>query len=718
MRKILSKEERELEEQIRPGTAPITYPTHKLLLIYARQSLEKQRVEHKESARQQFEGLLKRAHELDWPDEKIHVLIENQLMNNVASVSGSLRIDDRPGLRNIVSLIKSGKVGAVLVRSEDRLFRDPTQVQSSMFADLCKQHHVLILTLKKRYDFNHPVHGTDDYNSFLEEARKAVEYIEDHIKGDMLGNRLQKAMRGEFAGHTVPTGLMLDDARANYIPNPLWAPVINGLFKRYRQLDADHAALRREIAGQPIFPELPPEIKERVGHITLTKVEGGYTLKSRTGLVYLLTNPAYIGHTYYKGHLIKNTHAPIVNEDDFMYAFERLSPYTLEGELIERPQRAVRYQKKDNPKRKALLDGVRPNNGEPVITCPGKHVYVYQNAATERAAAYVIKDSKAMRPEDTYVASIKVQDLDAIFTERVLMHLKVAHAWKFIRTEGEKAGYVLEYPDALAEAEAERQQAMLEHFQALQKEVQESLISVDESIAGINRRIATLKRDLHENPGMAQEDRNDAYAALANLRGQLADLQRKKARENEVAADIAVAKDLMQEVEQGWENMSFEKQQRFARIATKQIVLEPINDGWMKFTVLWSPVLRLQHYDIAYIWRQTGSSTPWTPEEIALVKAHWLSAKRSWLVAQLPKRTWGGFKPQALRLKLERPIELRQNDSGLPDNMSLEDQRVMVECGLSLEKPEQRVWWQEASLLSDVNTNGDDSSRLFFTNLA
>ncbi len=709
-RVIKTKIELEQEQRIALGLVQPALPTHKLLLIYGRQSLEKQRFEHKESARQQAVELLERGRNLGWLDENMHVLIENVLMKNIASVSGSLRIDERPGLQNIVALIESGKVGAVLVRSEDRLFRDPTQVQSSMFADLCKRNHVLIITLKKIYNFNHPVRGNDEYNSFLDEARKAVEYVEDHIKRDMLGNRWQKAMRGEYVGHTVPTGLMLDDTRANYIPNPLWAPVVNGLFKRYRQLDAGLAALRREIAGKPIFPDLPPEILERVGHITLTKVEGGYTIKSRTGLEYLLSNPAYIGHTYYKGHLIKNTHLTIVNEDDFMFAFNHISDYTLEGEPIERPKRAVRYEQKDNPRRKALLDGVRPNNGEPVITCPGKHVYVYQQSATERGAIYVIKDTKAMRPEDTYVASIQVKDLDAIFTERVLIHLKVAHAWKALGTS-----YTVQPPEAAewVNAMLAQQNAIVEHFQALQQGVQASLVSVDDSITRVERRIISLKGDLDENPGMAQEDRNDVYAALKNLRAQLVDLQNKKTREREVAADIKVAKDLMLEVERGWEEMEFEKKQRFARIATKQIVLEPITDGWMKLTVQWSPVLRLQHYDAAYIWRQTGSSSPWTPEEIAVVKEYYTTAKRSWLLAQLPKRTWAGFKAQALRLGLHRPVQLWQNDSGLFDWMCLEDRHVMLEYGLEPEKPDQHVWWREEMALDDADSNGDKSSGLY-----
>ena len=56
------------------------------------------------------------------------------------------------------------------------------------------------------------------------------------------------------------------------------------------------ARLRQEIVGAAIFPDLPPEILERTEQITLTKVEGGWTIKSHPGLKHMLTNPAYIGH--------------------------------------------------------------------------------------------------------------------------------------------------------------------------------------------------------------------------------------------------------------------------------------------------------------------------------------------------------------------------------------------------------------------------------------
>jgi DNA invertase Pin-like site-specific DNA recombinase len=690
MRKFKTQEEIAQEQQIALGLTPVKLPLDKLLVAYGRQSSEKQVVSNKESAAQQAVDLIEYGRMLGWPDEKIQLFIENELMKRIASVSGSLRIDQRPGLQTIVSLIEAGLVGAVLVRSEDRLFRDETHVQDATFADLCKRHNVLIITLKTVYDFNSP--NRDDYDRFLDAARESANYVKKHVKVVMLGNRRRKAMRGEYAGHGVPTGLMLDDERKHYIPNPAWAPVIDSLYKRYRQLDADFGALRREIAGKPIFPELPDDLKERVGHITLTKVSGGYTVKSWAGLRYLLTNPAYAGHIYYDGRIVKrNAHPAIVSEGDFNYAFEHLSSVTLDGEPIAHPKRAVRFQHRDAPPSETLLEGIRPNNGEPVLTSPGKQVYVYRKTGARQMAAYVIKDVRAMKPGEETIGSIQASSLDAIFTDRILHHLKLAKL--YLEPKPGQDGP----PSPITEAYTAEHKAMFEHFQALQQEVQVSLVSVDKSIASTNTRIVTLRRDLDENPTMAQEDRNDIYASLANLRVQLADLQKKKTRENEVAADIQAAKELMLDVNKGWEKLGLEKQRRFVRVATKQIRLELIADGWLQLTVQWSPVLRLQHYDTAYIWRKWGALPAWTDEECAILSEHYATAKRSWLLERLPKRGWDSIVAQAGRIGLHRP--LLRSDTDLPNNMSLEDRRVMQANGLVFERPGQSVWWQETEFI-------------------
>jgi hypothetical protein len=51
--------------------------------------------------------------------------------------------------------------------------------------------------------------GDDDYNKFILEAIKAKDYIQKHIRGTMVKNRDRKANRGEFSGHAVPTGFLL-----------------------------------------------------------------------------------------------------------------------------------------------------------------------------------------------------------------------------------------------------------------------------------------------------------------------------------------------------------------------------------------------------------------------------------------------------------------------------------------------------------------------------
>ncbi|SRR5258708_15901370 len=153
---------------------------------------------------------------------------------------------------------------------------------------------------------------------------KAKDYIKHHVKGLMLKMRDKKAMRGEFSGHAIPTGLMLDEEHVYYVPNPYFAPVMKRLLRRFRELDGDFAQFRREIVVKPIFPDVPDEIIKRVGRVQLTKVDGGYTIKSYDGMRSVLTNVALIGHIAYKNRIVKrNAHPAIVDEADFWFCFER-----------------------------------------------------------------------------------------------------------------------------------------------------------------------------------------------------------------------------------------------------------------------------------------------------------------------------------------------------------------------------------------------------------
>jgi len=59
-----------------------------------------------------------------------------QLFDADLGVSGTLRIDQRTGLQELVERIKADEIKAVLVYQISRLFRDDTGVQYNVFANI------------------------------------------------------------------------------------------------------------------------------------------------------------------------------------------------------------------------------------------------------------------------------------------------------------------------------------------------------------------------------------------------------------------------------------------------------------------------------------------------------------------------------------------------------------------------------------------------------
>lgn len=389
-------------------------PTHKKLIIYARQSTKDQVVKNKESAAQQTNDLWQQGIETGWQEEDIVLFVENyydrygRLTDKIRHASGRLRIDQRPGLSIVTDMIKRDEVGAILIWDVSRLFRDETMIMPAIFAELCKEHHVLVLTPDTMFDFNNP--RSDDRKRFLDEAQNAADYLSKQV-GKMQKARTRKALRGEFAGHRIPVGLMLDEERKHFIPSP-HAPQVKALFRRFRQLNGDFAAFRREVVGSPVFPELEDF---PIDTLALTRVTGGWTVKGRDALRDLLTNPAYVGCVTWNRQIVqKNAHPAIVDEDDFFFAFNRLSSVDLDGNPIEHPERTVRYVQIHGLPCDALLWGVRPN-GQAVLTSPGKRVHVARTVQSPEKNSYKIFDSGKITVNQI-IGSILITRLDSIFT--------------------------------------------------------------------------------------------------------------------------------------------------------------------------------------------------------------------------------------------------------------------------------------------------------------
>ncbi len=735
MGRIKSKDELERERvKARRG---VHYPVDKLLLVYARQSTKAQVEEHVESAEQAEDLKIYGIEELGWPEENCRCFTENETEDGrIVDASGRLNIDDRPKLQMIMRLIEQGKAGAVLMRKIDRLSRADDLILSLTFAELCKKHNVLLLTSDDVFDFNNP--QGDDLNRFTLESIKAKDYNKHHVKGVMLKARTKKALRGEWAGHHVPTGLMLDEGvmvkgklkHKQYVVNPYWAPIVARLLKRFRELDGDFSQLYKEVAGVAIFPYLPENIHERVGHIALTEIKGsGYTVKSYSGLKALLTNPALIGHMTWTGEVRKkNAHPAVVDESDFWYAFDRLSANDIDGNP-QREKREVRYSREP---REALLSGTR-SNGKATITSTGhKSVYVSQQRTVESDASYAIKDFGDPLREGVFTGSIHVLDLDRVFVEHLLERLErfremheyvseipeefVASVGQIIKQTALAMATAVPYRRSIIErwqpdgTEMKTGRIIRDnpYFRMLGMEHQEAtklaLVGVPETIEQTKKEIASLKRKYDVNADIMEDSElRENLLERKRLTRQLEALEKKV---NEAAAtkkDLQDIENDLLEANTLWPKWDTEKRQRFIRLVTQSITFDVIADGWLQLTIQWSPFLGINATDIAILWRQRGTSGVWTNEENALLQEHYPHARRAWLLEQLPRRTWLAIVSQASRLKIKR--QYSSSDTDLPAWMSLEDRHVLEAYGLTVDTPAKAYcWWIMA------NGSDDESS--------
>src|SRR5258707_6956157 len=132
--------------------SPSRLPTDRPVAVYYRQSSDAQ-VGNISTAMQTIDlpDYLKR---LGWTEDKI-ILIDND-----AGISGTTKIDERPGMRKLFDLIIDGSIGAVACQDEDRLFRDLTQIQVNIFIQACLESNVQVVTPSVTYDFAHATMGT------------------------------------------------------------------------------------------------------------------------------------------------------------------------------------------------------------------------------------------------------------------------------------------------------------------------------------------------------------------------------------------------------------------------------------------------------------------------------------------------------------------------------------------------------------------------------
>lgn len=325
-----------IEEQISLKTET-SLPTRLPIAIYYRQSTEAQI--GNVSTTIQTVDMVEYLKHRGWAAENI-IMIDMD-----AGVSGTTKIDERPGMSKLFDLITQGKLGAVACQDEDRLFRDVTQIQVNIFIEACRSSQVLVITPSIAYDFAHPTMGNFHARQFRFKSEMAAEYINSVIRGKLQTAKRRLLTSGRWAGPPMPLGFMADmrktlpDGSRNenwrkYIIFEPFAEVVREYFRLFLSFSGCVRKTVRHIKKHgPYFPDpskcTPPEGFKTV--YRLRKNDGKWCL-GRTGLIGMFTNATLIGHWMLNGSIIHwYNHEAIIDEETFFRAFNYLSPVSLNG---------------------------------------------------------------------------------------------------------------------------------------------------------------------------------------------------------------------------------------------------------------------------------------------------------------------------------------------------------------------------------------------------
>lgn len=294
---------------------------------------------------------------------------------------------------------------------------------------------MLVLTPTFVYDFAHPAQGRYHMQMFRDHAQRAADHLEYHIKGRLMQARDYLQVRGIWTGRSVAIGYMVDlreklpDGTANphhrhYAPFQPCADVVLAYFKLFREFNRNLSQTWRHIYEHgPCYPEnytelVPPGF--RIDVIVKYRGVSGGLMPSPSGLEYMLTNVAYLGHWSYRGVIEQwHNHEAIISEDLFMYAFNALSKVDFFGEPNPdyTPQRVyVRHKVEDRRAQPATYTGLVYSHSLPrhpfrkVNTCYLNHNDNY---------AYILADSLSHT-----VMSIHSKILDPVVDKLLLERLE------------------------------------------------------------------------------------------------------------------------------------------------------------------------------------------------------------------------------------------------------------------------------------------------------
>jgi DNA invertase Pin-like site-specific DNA recombinase len=642
--------------------------------IYARQSTPAQVLKHVQSGEMQTDELLMWLIDRGVREGKI------ALFDADLGVSGTLRIDQRTGLQELVARIEADAIKAVLVYQVSRLFRDETGVQYNVFANICKQHNCLLVTSDgMAFNFNNPMH----LKMFRFLAEMAAEYIPQQI-GLLHAARLRKARKGLYAGlGPVASGYIIDYRK----DSPTFKKLIRyephservfSFFERFYALEADMSQLCRELLDLPyLFPPFDSSVDQRnVSRWKKRGVSGGGYDLTRKGLTLLLTNPVYIGWWIVQGDIIsRNNHERIIDEEHeylFWYAFNHLSEYTTDGKKNnQRDVKPRRFFQRGTAEQLGLL--------KHRITSPGCRVYV--NVYEQRPHYSLMPEKASSALLTSFMSDIDATVIDEAFTARFFEHLKATRDFddyrRWIREEEQKQQALATTITKQLEQITAQQEAILNEIIAIRTEINETIRQEQAADPLIDAE--ALKKRLEQEAELILRGLRGRYTALETPKEELS-AKMPKPGENEHLATARKYADFQTELEKlvaVWESKPIKERREFVNLFVKQAVLTVVSTHWVQLDLYWSHPA--WEGETLFIYRVHGARSVWTEEDRDVIRTLYPDAEKEMILVQLPHKSWAAIRKEAIGLGIQR---ISANFSPIPQTVTWSDWQFMQKMGI------------------------------------
>ncbi|MFL5698133.1 MAG: recombinase family protein [Ktedonobacteraceae bacterium] len=631
-------------------------PTHKPCQVYPRCSTPEQK-DNVATEMQQDKGFAIRC---GWKDEAGKIIMDTRDLG----VSGQLRMEDREAFRDMNRRISNGIIGAVIVRDVARLFRNKWGDEPGKFMEICYNHNVVVVTADFVYDFSISWH----IDKFKRKCEESWNYVENHIFGVMLPAMDEQGFAGFWTGGNLPMGYIVDRReKINGEDNPHYnrfivyephARVIRWLFVRFKELGSVRALLR-EIERLPVlFPDfdesVPEEIVRQFKHYT--KVPGGYTIASETGLKNILINRVYIGYWIYQGEVCQQAnHEPIVDLNTFVYAYNRLSLTKIDGTPNEDALERQRRRLKKFIARGGLLSECIASDEPSLRIYPkslnNKRGLTVYYGFYRRGSATTACNAQSLLPS---------VDIDAIVFAKLLEHMRTPQAESdfsdFTRVEGEVV-----------------------------KEISETLKDIERDLAATKAFIERLKNQAKLGLLTDEDLQKAASESMAAAKAEHERLERRKKDTTQIAREDEERrsyKQLMRDVGDAWDEIVMpEEHPRLVYLFIRRVTLKHLSPRFFTITIVW----RDPEWDIDQVvcYKYGNPSLKWNAEEDAILREHFTQAARRELLQMLPRRTYTAIRARGVNLGLSRLEFMGVAEPDVPHRTCWQDWQLMQEYGLT-----------------------------------